>query len=78
MLSWGRRIAVVTSMHLYEVMFWATPVIGIVVLLWAAWLKLSGPPQQRAGAAVWWWSGLAVTQPVWLFPLQMMLSLFGP
>ena len=71
-----RRLAVGMTMQLYEVTFWATPVIGFLVLSWVAWLKFSGPPHFRVQRAVWW-SLLAVTEPVWLFALQVILSGFA-
>jgi hypothetical protein len=71
-----RRIAVEMTMELYEVMFWATPVIGLVVLSWVAWLKLWGPPHLRVQRA-FFWSLLAVTVPIWLFALQVVLSGFA-
>jgi hypothetical protein len=71
-----RRTAVELTIALYEVMFWATPVIGIVVLAWAAWLKAFGPPYRRIDRAVRW-SLLAITAPGWLFVLQVVLSGFA-
>ena len=71
-----RRIAVQMAMELYEVMFWVTPAIGTVVLSLAAWLKLWGHPHIRVQRAVWW-AVIAVTEPVWLFALQVILSGFA-
>jgi hypothetical protein len=61
--------------YAYGVMFWATPAVGVVVLAWVLWLKLSGafhPPARRAV----WFSLLALSAPVWLLLLQVVLSGF--
>ena len=70
-----RRFAVELTPALYETMFWVTPVIGIIVMAWVAWLKAFGPPHRRVERAVRW-SLLAITEPGWLFVLQVVLSGF--
>ena len=70
-----RRIATELTAALYQVMFWVTPGVGIIVLAWVAWLKAFGPPYRRVDRAVRW-SLLAITAPGWLFVLQVVLSGF--
>ena len=73
-----RRAASVASVvqDAYGVMFWSTPVVGMVVLAWALWLKLSGASSPPARRAVWF-SLLALAAPVWLLLMQVVLSGFS-
>ena len=60
--------------YAYEAMFWVSPAVGVAVLAWALWLRLSRGASHPLALLAVWFGLLALAAPVCMILLTVVLS----